>query len=388
MRNNSALSCFLFANAGLGFRAHNAGALERMAVVDFFSGCGGFSLGAHRAGFDVAAAFDIDPILTSSYSKNFPNTKLHRVDLATKSGEEIRKLAGQPIEGIIGGPPCQGFSSIGLRNPDDLRRQLLYHYFRFVSEIRPTFFVMENVRGLIEGRNRELLTDCLALVRSEYHVTEPEVLDAAAFGAATTRRKVSVAGVRKGDAQPLTDIAPEFQPSGTANVKAAIGDLQNVRALQTDGNFDRWKISTPGRPSEYAASLRARDGTFTGNMKTVHTYEVLKRFSKLAPGDVDKVGRFPRLRWEGLCPTLRAGTGNDHGSYQSVRPVHPEADRVITVREAGRLQGFPDCHLFHPTIWHSFRMIGNSVSPFVSAHVLSTVAAHLPWLLDTAEAAE
>jgi DNA (cytosine-5)-methyltransferase 1 len=359
-----------------------------MAVVDFFSGCGGFSLGAHQAGFDVAAAFDIDPILTSSYPKNFPDTKLHRIDLGATSATKIMDLVGAPIEGIIGGPPCQGFSSIGLRCPDDHRRQLLYRYFELVANIGPSFFVMENVRGLTEGRNRDLLEGSLDLVRSKYRLTGPTILDAADFGAATTRRRVFVVGIRKSAAGALPSSVFVPTHAKKATVKAAIGDLRDLRPLGLDGEFDRWKISMPGRPSYYAASLRSGDGSFTGNQRTAHTYEVLKRFSKLPQGGMDRVGRYPRLSWEGLCPTLRAGTGSDHGSYQSVRPVHPEEDRVITVREAARLQGFPDSHLFHPTIWHSFRMIGNSVSPFVSAHVLGGVAQHMPWLLPVAEAAE
>jgi DNA (cytosine-5)-methyltransferase 1 len=83
------------------------------------------------------------------------------------------------------------------------------------------------------------------------------------------------------------------------------------------------------------------------------------------------------LKWDGQCPTLRAGTGSDRGSFQSVRPIHPDEPRVITVREAARLQGFPDCHFFHKTVWHSFRMIGNSVSPFVSEAVFCAIKACL-----------
>ncbi|HYI49625.1 MAG TPA: DNA cytosine methyltransferase [Allosphingosinicella sp.] len=359
-----------------------------MAVVDFFSGCGGFSLGAHQAGFDVAAAFDIDPILTSSYAKNFPQTKLHRIDLSLASGQQIRALAGVEIDGIVGGPPCQGFSSIGRRNPEDVRRQLLYRYFLLVAEVRPSFFVMENVLGLLELGNRPLVDACLELVRPLYHLTDLMPLNAADFGAATTRRRAFLAGIRKGDAKALDEDALTASSARPANVRAAIGDLQLLRELRSSDCFDRWKIASRGRPSRYASGLRSADGTFTGNLRTQHTYEVLKRFSKLQPGEIDRIGRFPRLSWGGLCPTLRAGTGNDRGSYQSVRPVHPEADRVITVREAARLQGFPDYHLFHPTIWHSFRMIGNSVSPFVASQVLGRVAAHMPWLLSTAEAAE
>ena len=194
-------------------------------------------------------------------------------------------------------------------------------------------------------------------------------------------------GTRRGDTAPFSEDALTRSEAPAANVKGAISDLQSIRSLGCDGEFDLWKIATRGQASQYAAGLRSPDGRFTGNLRTRHTYEVLMRFSKLPQGGFDRIGRYPRLRWEGLCPTLRAGTGSDRGSYQSVRPVHPEADRVITVREAARLQGFPDRHRFHPTIWHSFRMIGNSVSPFMSAHVLGRVAEHMPWL-QMAEAAE
>jgi DNA (cytosine-5)-methyltransferase 1 len=80
-----------------------------------------------------------------------------------------------------------------------------------------------------------------------------------------------------------------------------------------------------------------------------------------------------RLAWGGQSPTIRAGTGADRGSYQSVRPIHPSEPRVITVREAARLQGFPDAFRFHPTVWHSFRMIGNSVSPIIAHRLLSLI---------------
>jgi len=115
------------------------------------------------------------------------------------------------------------------------------------------------------------------------------------------------------------------------------------------------------------------DRLFTGHRRTVHTPAVLKRFAAVEQGGFDIVGRHPRLNWNGQCPTLRAGTGSDRGSFQSVRPIHPDDPRVITVREGARLQGFPDCFRFHPTVWHSFRMIGNSVSPIISKVIFSAI---------------
>ena len=119
-----------------------------MNLVDLFCGSGGFSLGAHKAGFSVAVAYDIDPILTSSFERNFPTTELVLSDVAALNGKAIKAKLGGSVDGIFGGPPCQGFSDIGRRDVNDPRRQLLGHFFRIVREVRPKFFVMENVRGL------------------------------------------------------------------------------------------------------------------------------------------------------------------------------------------------------------------------------------------------
>ncbi|MCL4716006.1 MAG: DNA cytosine methyltransferase [Hyphomonadaceae bacterium] len=344
-----------------------------MNLVDLFSGCGGFSLGARQAGFRVVSAYDNDRILSSSYSLNFPESNLHLKNIAKLSGAEVRREARQSIDGIFGGPPCQGFSDIGKREPRDPRRQLLGHFFRIVNEVEPTFFVMENVRGLAYADARVVLDRALRRVSDRYAILGPQIWEASDFGAATKRPRLFVIGVHKdrGDAIEARDIEALKCPAPT--VKAAIADLAGAEDLGEIDGFDTWRITHPGRPSDYARMLRAADGRFTGQKSTAHTPTVIKRFSKVHPGSTDVVGRHPRLSWDGLCPTLRAGTGADRGSYQSVRPIHPEENRVITVREAARLQGFPDAHRFHPTVWHSFRMIGNSVSPFMAKAIFSAI---------------
>ena len=344
-------------------------------IVDLFCGSGGFSSGAHAAGFDVVAAYDRDPILTSSFERNFPDTALHRRNVAWLSGERIRRDAGR-VDGLIGGPPCQGFSEIGKRRPTDPRRSLLRHYFRLVADVAPDFFVMENVRGLGFADARPSLDAAIDLVRDDYDVLGPIVWDAASFGAATTRPRLFVIGVAKRLGRPLAreHVEARFRPATT--VRDAIGDLELARPLGDVEGFDRWRTTRPWRPSRYAASLR-RGGLFTGHRLTEHGDEVRRRFGLLAQGALDPIGRHKRLHWEGQCPTLRAGTGAEKGSFQSVRPVHPDHPRVITVREAARLQGFPDDHLFHPTVWHSFRMIGNSVSPIIGTAVLAAIRERL-----------
>ncbi len=119
---------------------------------------------------------------------------------------------------------------------------------------------------------------------------------------------------------------------------------------------------------------RIASGLVNGVQTTRHTLAVIERFKSVRPGRTDNVSRCARLDWDAAAPTLRAGTGPDRGSFQSVRPIHPVRPRVITVREAARLQGFPDWFDFHETKWHSFRMIGNSVSPIMAETLLRFMA--------------
>lgn len=343
-------------------------------MVDLFCGCGGFALGARAAGFGAELAFDVDPILTSSFETNFPDADVVRSDLSEATGEQIRARCGGDILGVFGGPPCQAFSDIGHRKSDDPRRDLLGHFFRLVAEIRPAFFVMENVKGLGYADARPVLDAALELVGTRYETLGPILLDAADYGAATKRRRLFVIGYDRMRCDPLTLEDLIAARTAAATVEDAIGDLTGAIEVGEEGGYDLWRLPAAKEANAYRDALLASDLRFTGHRSTIHTEAVAERFRGVAQGAVDVVGRHPRLSWGGQCPTLRAGTGSDRGSFQAVRPIHPEEPRVITVREAARLQGFPDAFRFHPTIWHSFRMIGNSVSPIMSKAIFSLLA--------------
>lgn len=345
-------------------------------MVDLFCGGGGLSLGAHQAGFSVVAAIDNDPTLASSYAYNFPDVQLVLEDVTKLDGESVRAAAGGQVHGIVGGPPCQGFSAIGRRNPDDPRRRLLDDFFRIVREVRPAFFVMENVLGLGYANARHILDEALRQTEG-YGTLGPVVWNAAEFGAATNRARLFVVGINEDYGDPLKAGDLDVHKRPTASVRAAIVDLENASALADEDGFDTWRITRVGRPTEYARALRSADGRFTGHRKTRHSESVVRRFAGVPAGGVDRIGRHPRLAWSGQSPAIRAGTGADRGSYQAVRPLHPQHPRVITVREAARLQGFPDRHRFHPTIWHSFRMIGNSVSPIMARAIFHAISKRL-----------
>lgn len=350
-----------------------------MRLLELFCGTGGFSQGARKAGLHTSVAIDIDPVLTSSYKANFPETNLVLADVSKLNAQTLLQLDKQGWDGVVGGPPCQGFSDIGRKDPSDGRRRLLSHFFRLVEELKPSFFVFENVTGLLREGRRQELEDGLKIVDDSYDIMKPTVWNAADFGAATNRKRLFVIGFRKslGVSVAAKDIL-EYQKPFTP-VRECIEDLKNaVFSHEDDLGFDHWRLTVETNLSEYASQIRREDGLFTGNRSTSHTSDVVERFATVQQGQTDKVGRHHRLAWDGLCPTLRAGTGSDRGSYQSVRPIHPELNRVITVREAARLQGFPDSHVFHPTVWHSFRMIGNSVSPVMSEAIFRLIMSKIP----------
>lgn len=367
----------------------------KQKVIDLFAGGGGFGLGAHLADFSVALAIDNDADLVASHELNFPDVPLLLADIARLEPTEALEYAGcerTEVDGVIGGPPCQGFSVIGARNPADPRNAMLGHFFRFVRAIKPTFFVLENVPGLLHDGNRELLDMFLCGVRRSYNVSEPTIVNATAFGAATRRRRVVVVGIRRDAGRSLmADELLQPQVRCEATVRDAFEGLPDLSTAMKGDDGD-WYARAQGEasggygayarrarrkpPAGLAArSTRAqhREGYVSGFHPTEHSTPTLRRFRKLQPGEVDTVSRFPRLSWDLPAPTLRAGTGADHGRFQAARPIHPDEHRVITVREAARLQGFPDWFSFHATRWHSFRIIGNSVSPYVSQGVLSTV---------------
>lgn len=361
-------------------------------IADLFAGVGGFSLGAARAGFDVTVAIDLDRRAIDAHKKNFRTANHRRRDIANLTGNELMRLAnlkeGEKLAGIIGGPPCQGFSTIGRRRKNDRRNPLFLHFFRLVAEARPAFFVAENVPGILAAKHETLRLRAVNLVSEEYDVIGPFTLCASEFGAATIRTRVFFVGILKTCRKKLKaeDIKESQSIRRTSVKKALTGLPQNVRS-NWQSEKSSWRRIEESNSRFFIAVNRFCEGVgddaavqrfvenleVSGFLGTKHDRTVVDRFAGVVPGKMDKISKFPRLSWDGFCPTIRAGTDHHRGSYQAVRPIHPEENRVITPREAARLQGFPDWFQFSPTKWHSFRQIGNSISPLVAEAVLSVI---------------
>lgn len=370
------------------------GSRTQPTSIDLFAGVGGMSLGFEQAGFDVVAAFDSESRHVETYNTNFPECRAFTVDLATTTGREIRRLAkvgNRTIDVLFGGPPCQGFSVGGRRELDDRRNQMVFHFSRLVRELRPKYFVMENVEGLLLKHAEPVLKSlCLRFKRAKYDLVEPiQVLDAADFGVPQRRRRTFILGCRRNLTLPAYPVRRgiingngEYFPK----VRDALADLPEIETFddlcESDGVTGEF-----GAPSHYARLLRgeirehddhsrargSNTGLLTGCLRTMHSQMTLQRFRSTPPGGVESVSRYYRLALDGIAPTIRAGTNVDRGKHTAPRPIHPEKPRCITVREAARLHSFPDWFQFHATRWHAFRQIGNSVPPRFARAVARTI---------------
>lgn len=362
-------------------------------VIDLFAGVGGLSLGAARAGFTVALAVERDKHALTAHAKNFPKVRHVADDVGKLDGIKLLLHAGinaGELDGLIGGPPCQGFSVIGHRHVADDRNNLFRKFFELVAATRPKFFVAENVLGILDEQYEAIRKNALALAGDDYVVLAPLQFKASDFGAATSRERAFFIGYR-------ADLGAAISPSDFDAVKVkrpvtvarALHGLppriysswlteeqgwRVIAAMPNDSFTDRIVNGIPRDIGDLDAIQRYQDQKLvSGCLGTRHAPEVAARYARLKPGQKDKTSKSVRLKADGLCPTLRAGTDAERGSYQAVRPIHPTAPRVITPREAARLQGFPDWFQFAPSKWHSFRQIGNSVSPFVAEAVLKTI---------------
>ena len=354
------------------------------------------SLGACRAGFEVRLAVDNDRNALAAHTANFPKVRHSSKDILTLSGSELLALSelkqGELI-GIIGGPPCQGFSRIGLRDRKDPRNKLFTKFFELVRETQPHFYLAENVPGIMDEVHSDLRADAVKELHGYVHL-EPFRVCAADFGAPTSRTRVLFVGY-KSEAFKTALFRQDFVPSPATEmiVRDALKGLptkikdtwvtdevgwRKVHRLATGDFWERvFGCVPPGVGDEESLRRLKEESRVSGCVFTKHTVKTRNRFAKVEPGYVDSVSRARRLDPWGVCPTLRAGTGPDRGSYQAVRPIHPSEPRVITPREAARLQGFPDWYRFAPTKWHSFRQIGNSVSPILAEAVLSIIKGRL-----------
>lgn len=316
------------------------GSVARPVVVSLFSGGGGLDIGFERAGFDVAVCVDNDPSSCDTLRRNRPEWDVFEGDI-----RDYRPPRGLRADVVIGGPPCQGFSTAGKGNPDDPRNFLWMEYFRIVRSIQPRVVVIENVSGMAHKKNGDHISGIFAELEGLGYEYVYGVLNAADFGVPQNRRRLIIIGAK--------DVVPTL-PAPTVERPVTVGDAISDLAGVVDPTINH----VPNR----------------------HAPHVVERWQMLEPGEADPNYRRSRLDLDAPSCTIRAGGGygprGDHlaGFHP---PIHPTLPRQLTVREAARLQSFPDDWIFEGSKTAQGRQVGNAVPVLLGEALGHHVAAML-----------
>ncbi|MGB7412922.1 MAG: DNA cytosine methyltransferase [Thermosynechococcaceae cyanobacterium] len=323
----------------------------RPTAISLFSGGGGLDLGLSLAGFDFKYSSDTVQYYCDTISYNFPHCTAEAMDVTELKGDYIKeKIKSENVSLISGGPPCQAFSILGKRGSfSDLRGQLVFEYIRLINEIKPEAFIFENVPGLLTLNNGE---DWRKLyyhfeVETGYEIRS-EILNAASFGVPQIRKRVFIVGFRQ--SSQFTFPEPKYKNPLDIN-------LLNQNLL-------------PWLPSKLA--LENVNDLHNHDIR-IHGDRVRNRYEEVEPGKRDKVDHTDRIDPEKPSGTVLVGSKAGGG-----RPfIHPYLPRHITVREAARLQSFPDWYKLLGTSTAQYRQIGNAVPPLLAFEIGKAIQATL-----------
>lgn len=325
-------------------RSENSPAPQQPKLVSLFCGAGGLDLGFIDAGFDVAFAADHDRYAVETYNHNHPGQRASKVDLLETSPEELYKRSVlEPgfegaIHGIIGGPPCQGFSRANTaRCHSDPRNQLavkyadIVNYFYRHSKIK--FFLFENVPEILAKKNADFLEMLRARLSKNFFIYEKEI-NSSGFGVAQHRRRYFIAGISK-DVKAGKFTFPEATVKDFRTVEDEIFGFPQPVYYNRANNSD----SIPFHPNHWTMKPKS------------------KRF---LTGEMPAGGRsFIKLDWKRPSRTVAYGNREIH--------VHPDGHRRLSIYEAMKLQGFPDSYRLMGTLSAQVKQISNAVPPPVAA---------------------
>lgn len=343
----------------------------QLTALSLFSGAGGMAEGFRQAGFDAVLACDSSADAATTFCLNHPETPFVLGDISDLLREASSLPMKEPPDVVLGGPPCQGFSVGGPRDPDHPSNQLVWQFVKAVRFFEPLAFVMENVPGLLNMDNGMLLdriVRALEAIDGGYNV-QFEILNAADFGVPQTRRRVFLVGTRRG-IQFHFPRRTHF-PRTYVTVAQAIGDLP----IETAAAHGVTPYPTPISEADYQRERRKGSfAVFNHNCKRLMKLR-LSRIQHMDEGDTKRVipehlqaggrdSKYRRLDSNRPSPTVTAHLGKDSSDF-----IHPWLPRPITVREAARLQSFDDRYKFCGSQVQQLIQVGNAVPPLLAKAV-------------------
>ena len=380
-----------------------------MKVVDFFSGAGGLTCGLNMAGFQSILGSDIHSTYATTFAKNHPNTHVITNDIRNLSEQEIFKLTGLrsgELDLIVGGPPCQGFSiNAPIRTLDDQRNHLFKESLRVAAVFRPKAILIENVPGIVSLGKGTVVKAIYAYLKKMGYTVEHRILFAGHYGVPQMRFRTIFIALR--DSNKIEFPEPTHNAKAVANfagakelclkidplfaqdlkhkttVWDAISDLPTLALGQLIDDIDYTEQSQ----SDFQKLLREGSTKIFNHGCAKLGIANLERLKYIPQGgswrDIphellpmglqrarrsDHTKRYGRLHPDELCSTILTKCDPHWGSF-----FHPTQDRAISVREAARIQSFPDHYVFTGSLTEQFEQVGNAVPPLMAKAIGETI---------------
>ena len=360
--------------------------MKKPKAIDLFAGVGGLSLGFENCGFDVVLANEYDESIAAAYKANHKGTRMIVGDITSLDLEKTFGPYKGQIDVVIGGPPCQGFSQKGQRKTiHDERNFLFKYYVRVVELVKPRYFVMENVPNLLTAEKGYFRKEIEELFNSMGYQLKMGILNASDYGVPQNRRRAVIIGKRGGAAPNLPK---------PRNITVTIWDAISDLAYLSSGEGAE-EQEYRGKPrSEYQKKLRGGSAILRNHVATRHSSLALERLAMIPPNAGKEVlpeehltrsiysGTWTRMRKDEISVTIT--TRFDTPS--SGKFTHPFLDRAITVREAARIQSFPDSFRFVGSKGSQMKQVGNAVPPLLAGAIAEVVMNDLKEGVDSEQA--
>jgi DNA (cytosine-5)-methyltransferase 1 len=375
-----------------------------LKVIDLFSGAGGFSCGFRMAGFEIVGSIDVNKAASKTHHLNFPDSITICEDIQEFTPDKMAEQTGNDIDVIIGSPPCQTFSSLsqgkiaslGRDINNDIRNYYYKSFIDYVQYFQPKVFVLENVPGFATKYKGKIYKDLLEFFKNNTdYILEPTYLQSEHFGVPQTRKRLFLAGYKKNYkfSFPESKFGNEsenlfnYKLDPLVTVREALSDLP---LITDDWRIDEMPYSQSRPQNAFQKQMRNTSSTIRNNICRISNESAKEMFQYLEPGqryiDINKEirgnlsflntfsssiisTRCRRLPLDAPSWTVIAHIGMDGYEY-----IHPTENRTLSVREAARIQSFPDDFVFVGNMREQYIQVGNAVPPLVAKAIAMQVS--------------